>query len=331
METKYGFHLMDIDEFAKWLTECRINRIISLFQNHHTYLPDYSHFNGRNYFERLQSMKHYHMVNNGWSNIAQNLTTFPDGKIAVCRPLNDVPVGIKGQNSRGICIEHFGNFDAGKDQMNPIHAETIVALNALLCNKFSIPADTDHIVYHHWFDLNKGIRLDGKGVTKSCPGTAFFGGNSVEAANENFIPLVKTRLHEFQEGSAKDEAFQTPKPIGTGVVLASTLNLRKGPGTAFAVSSTLSAGAMISIFEQKNGWIKAGINNEWVYDKYVVRVIKARVMAGNLNVRTGPDKSFPKLTSLPLDTEVLVYQQADGWSKIDINDKWVSSAHLEFK
>ena len=331
METKYGFHLMDIAEFTEWLASQRINRIITLIQNHHTYLPDYSHFSGRNYFERLQSMKHYHMVNNGWSNIAQNLTTFPDGKVAVCRPLNDVPVGIKGHNSRGICIEHFGNFDAGKDQMNPIHAEIIVALNALLCNKFSIPADTDHLVYHHWYDLNKRTRLDGKGVTKSCPGTAFFGGNTVEAANEHFIPLVKKRLVEFQAEPANGDALPTQMPIGTGVVVASSLNLRKGPGTAFAVSSTLSAGSMVNIYEQKDRWIKVGINNEWVFDKYVVRVLKARVMASNLNVRTGPDISFPKLTSLPTNTEVLVYQQVDGWSKIDINDKWVYSAHLEFK
>lgn len=100
METKYGFHLMDIDEFEKWLVAQRVNRVIQLIQNHHTYLPDYSHFTGNNHFERLQSMKHYHMVNNGWSDIAQTLTTFPDGKIAVCRPLNQVPVGIKGHNSR---------------------------------------------------------------------------------------------------------------------------------------------------------------------------------------------------------------------------------------
>ncbi len=331
METKYGFHLMDIAEFAGWLNDQHINRIVTLIQNHHTYLPDYSHFNGRNHFERLQSMKHYHMVNNGWSNIAQSLTTFPDGKVAVCRPLNEVPVGIKGHNSPGVCIEHFGNFDAGKDQMNPAHAETIVALNALLCKKFSIPADTDHIVYHHWYDLNKGTRLNGKGVTKSCPGAAFFGGNTVEAANEHFIPLILKKINGIHPVPADDDALPDLKPIGFGIVLASSLNLRKGPGTAFLVSSTLSAGAMVNIFEQKDGWIKVGINNEWVSDRFVARVIKASVMAGSLNVRTGPDTSFPKLTSLPRDTEVLVYQQVDGWSKIDINDKWVSSAHLKFR
>lgn len=53
METKYGFHLMDIDEFEKWLVAQRVNRVIQLIQNHHTYLPDYSHFTGNNHFERL--------------------------------------------------------------------------------------------------------------------------------------------------------------------------------------------------------------------------------------------------------------------------------------
>ena len=117
METKFGFHLMDIDEFGNWLDAQQVSRVISLIQNHHTYLPDYTHFTGSNHFARLKSMKDYHMVNNGWSNIAQTLTTFPDGKVAVCRPLNEVPVGIKGHNSKGICIEHFGNFDKDKNQM----------------------------------------------------------------------------------------------------------------------------------------------------------------------------------------------------------------------
>ena len=331
METKYGFHLMDIDEFEEWLAAQHVNRVIRLIQNHHTYLPDYSHFTGSNHFPRLQSMKHYHMVNNGWSDIAQTLTTFPDGKIAVCRPLNQVPVGIKGHNSRGICIEHFGNFDAGKDQMSPAHAKTIVAVNAVLCKKFSLPVDTDHIVYHHWYDLNNEARLNGKGVTKSCPGTGFFGGNTVEAANEGFVPLVKQWRSANSGVVLAEDVSINAKPIGLGIVLASKLNVRKGPGTAFGTSSALSAGAMVNIFDQHDGWMKVSSDNEWVYDRYVTRVFRAQVTAGNLNVRTGPGGSFPKIGSLPKHTDVLVYEQQGNWAKIDINEKWVYASYLEFE
>ena len=329
METKYGFQLMDLDEFESWLTAQHVNRIITLIQNHHTYLPDYSHFTGNNHFERLLSMRHHHMVNNGWVDIAQNLTTFPDGKIAVCRPLNQVPAGIKGHNSRGICIEHFGNFDVGMDQMRPAHAKTIVAVNALLCKKFSLPVDTEYIVYHHWYDLNKGTRLNGKGATKSCPGTAFFGGNSVEAANEGFIPLIKNYRSAANDGYLPEIEGEPIKSLGLGIVTASTLNVRKGPGTSFGISSVIRSGAMVNIFEEQTGWIKISTNNGWISDRYIIRVTKAHVTANLLNARTGPGGTFPKIGSLQKHTEVLVYEQREGWGRIDINEKWVYARYLE--
>ena len=66
-------------------------------------------------------------------------------------------------------------------------------MNALLCEKFDLPINTDSIVYHHWWTA-AGKRTNGFGAAKSCPGTNFFGGNSVEACETNFIPLIKTAL-----------------------------------------------------------------------------------------------------------------------------------------
>ncbi len=330
METKHGFHLMEMVEFADWLNACQVNRVIQLIQNHHTYLPDYNHFNGRNHFDRLLSMKNYHMVNNGWSNIAQTFTTFPDGRIAVCRPLNEVPVGIKGHNSKAICIEHFGNFDAGKDVMSPEHAETIIQLNALLCLRFSLEANTSHIVYHHWFDLNNGLRLNGKGVTKSCPGTAFFGGNKVEDAEAGFIPLIKARIDALRGTSTGNTDISVQKIYKQGIVLAPSLNVRRGPGLGFAVSASLTAGSVVNIFEEQSGWYKISGGNDWVSGRYIAIVRKARVEASRLNIRSGPSGSFSSLGSLHRNDEVLVYESLGDWSRIDINEKWVASRFLRF-
>ncbi len=327
METKYGFTLMSVSEFDSWLKAQQVSRIIGLIQNHHTYLPDYTHFTGRNHFERLQSMKHYHMVSNGWSNIAQTFTTFPDGTIAACRPLNDVPVGIKGHNSRGICIEHFGNFDAGKDQMSAAHRDTIIKVNALLCRRFNLPVDTDHIVYHHWYDLNSGLRRDGLGVTKSCPGTAFFGGNKVADANAGFIPLIKESLSKMG-GSYDSSQTNEQAVIGNGIVTASSLYIRTGPGTDYNTAGSLSAGSLVDIYESKNGWLKIAKPNNWVAERHVIRVEKKKVKASSLYVRSGPGGGYSRLGALPKDTEVLVYENRNGWSRVDINEKWVSSAFL---
>lgn len=330
METKFGFQLMNIDEFGAWLNAQQVSRVISLIQNHHTYLPDYTHFTGRNHFERLRSMKEYHMVHNNWSNIAQTFTTFPDGMIAVCRSLNEVPVGIKGHNSKGICIEHFGNFDRDKDQMTPAHRNTIVKMNALLCKKFGLPADTVHIVYHHWYDLNTGQRRDGKGVTKSCPGTAFFGGNKVEDAEAGFIPLILAEMG----GEAQPRVMPGQGVVAqhdglmAGIVTASSLNVRKGAGAGFPVTAALSAGSTVNIYESVNGWLRISDNNEWVSERFVTKVRKSKVLANSLNIRSGPGASFSKLGSLVKGQEVMVYETRSGFCRIDINEKWVSAQYL---
>lgn len=87
-----GFILFDQVEFENWLFDQNINRRIIRIQNHHTWKPDYSNFTGDNHLKLLISMKNYHVNHNGWSDIAQNLTTFSDGTIALCRSPEETPV-----------------------------------------------------------------------------------------------------------------------------------------------------------------------------------------------------------------------------------------------
>jgi N-acetylmuramoyl-L-alanine amidase len=191
MQQQGKFILFTPSEFGQWLTGLKLVRKIKLVQNHHTWLPDYATFyKVKDHFKLLLSMERAH-IERGFAEIAQNLTTFPDGKVAVCRSLETMPAGIKGANQFGICIEHVGNFDVGKDAMTAAHRSTIIKVNSLLCKKFGLAPSTDTVVYHHWYDLTTGKRVkDGSPNTKTCPGTAFFGGNTIEACKKNFIPLL---------------------------------------------------------------------------------------------------------------------------------------------
>src|SRR5690606_36507308 len=105
-----------------------VTRKINKIQHHHTWAPSYRHFKGSNHFAILNGMKNHHVNKMKWRNIAQNLTTFPDGRIAISRPFNDEPEGSIGPiaNSGAIMIENLGNFDIGKDQMTQEHKEIIV-------------------------------------------------------------------------------------------------------------------------------------------------------------------------------------------------------------
>lgn len=184
------FTLLDLSEFQEWLSHFEKKRKITTIQQHHTFIPAYKHFDENNHFKLCESMERSH-IERKFDQIGQNITTFPDGTIMLCRDFNIQPAGIKGNNFGSICIEHVGNFDTGGDNINSIHKSTIIHLTKLLLVKFNITPNKSNLVYHHWFDLNTGERIEeeGKGSKKSCPGSNFFGGNTVEAYNTNFLKL----------------------------------------------------------------------------------------------------------------------------------------------
>ncbi len=182
---------MTADEFRPWLHEQVLERAISYLLIHHTWSPSYKDFNGANHGALQQGMKRYHTVDRGWDDIGQHFSIFPDGTIMTGRPLELIPACTRGANVGSICFENVGNFDVDGDVMTPQQAKAIVECSAWVCERFAIPVDRDHVLYHHWFDLNTARRTDGTGTTKSCPGTGFFGGNTVEAAEAGFFPLVQ--------------------------------------------------------------------------------------------------------------------------------------------
>lgn len=155
--------LMTKEEFRSWLFNNEFTRKISKMQQHHTWSPNYNHFNGSNHFSLLKGMENYHVNEMGWMNIAQNITTFPDGKVAVSRPFNMAPegsIGLAG-NTEGLAIENVGNFDIGYDVMAEQQKETIVYITALISLKFGLTPSIDSITYHHWWDMRTGIRVKG--------------------------------------------------------------------------------------------------------------------------------------------------------------------------
>lgn len=213
------FRIYSRAEFINYILHTNFSRSIKVIQNHHTWKPRYQYLSAQHdemYW--LESMRNTHIKERGWNDIGQNITTFPSGNIAICRPLNIIPAGIFGANTGAICIEHFGNFDEGGDQMTEAHKETIIDLNAILCIKFGLTPVPSQIVYHHWYttrgklfsddEINSGTVLQ-KRLQKTCPGTAFFHnpedgfkGNTIHAAVKNFYPAISTAIHTLQQKPA---------------------------------------------------------------------------------------------------------------------------------
>jgi hypothetical protein len=323
MDTKYGFTRFTLTEFEQWLSTISISRVVDKVQEHHTWSPRYAQFTGNNHFEMQKGMRDHHVGHNGWADIGQHLSIFPDGMIVTGRPMNNTPACIYGNNSRSVCIENVGDFDTGQDQMTDAQKEAIVKATAALVRRFNLaPVTTNNIVYHHWYDLNTGQRTNGTGVTKTCPGTAFFGGNTVADCRNNFLPLVEQAL------TGVPFSPPTATPI-YGVVVSDTLNVRVSSSASAALAATqgpLETGAIIRVFREENGWYKIANSKEyWVYGKWVKPVTQRTVNTDDSKGRAGPGTSFEILRSFMKGETVYVHETSGNWSRIALDDLWVNS------
>lgn len=274
------FRLFTFAEFNNYLLQTLFQRKITFIQNHHTWKPNYSHFNNSNHNTLLENMRHDHTVNRQWSDIGQNITIFPDGVIALCRALDIAPAGIKGANTGGICIENLGNFDEGGDIMTNAQKEAILKTNAALCVKFSLETLPLQVVYHHWYntkgkrflteDIDSGKVFNTK-LQKTCPGTNFFSahgfffkGNTVQSAITNFYPLITAEINRLQNVPVPAIQPQMRK------VTADMLNVRTGRSTEFKIVRKLNRGIQVQVFHTESGWTKISPNaEEWVSAQFL--------------------------------------------------------------
>ena len=150
--------------------------------------------------------------------------------------------------------------------MKPEQQAAVIGLTAALAKAFAVPLDTNHVLYHHWYDLDTGRRTDGTGNTKTCPGSAFFGGNRVADCQANFLPLVSARLGQLANVPA-------PKPVEAltgGEVTADSLNVRKGPSAKDGVLYSLACGVSVACYETKGSWWRIHPSKQqWVNAKYL--------------------------------------------------------------
>ena len=278
--TKYGFTKMTVNEFKSWIKQ-QGNYKYTGIQIHHTWKPDYSNFykaDGSHEDElvRQNNTKNYHVKTNGWADIAQHFTIFPNGVIVTGRKLsNTTAIGIKGWNSNKICIEIYGNFDKGCDKMTEGQKQAIVAVYGELCKKFNITPSTSTLRCHAWF-TSGGTFLGDYNSSKSaktCPGTNFMGfGNSKAAIQNNFIPLIQnyiktgnTEIMKEVDNFTACGVYRIKSPDGV-------LNIRKGPGSNYEKVGQVKNGEAYTItkINGKWGYLKSGAG--WIHLDYTEKV-----------------------------------------------------------
>lgn len=200
------FKSFNKDTFKEYIDSLKVSRQIKLVQLHHTYSPGYKQFTGNNHEKLQESMRSYHINTNGWADIGQHFTIFPDGVIMTGRNINTAPAGIYGANTGAICIECLGNFDKGGDNMASSQQDAIIAAVKALLDKFCLNASAD-VTYHAWWTSggkSLGTYKEGKSA-KTCPGTNFFGGNTKEAYKNNLMTLIES--YESEKALQKIESI----------------------------------------------------------------------------------------------------------------------------
>lgn len=280
MKQSNGFTLIEkISEIKTYLAGQKVNRKINKIQIHHMSSPSYSTWEKTDkkifsepHFGRTNSLNSYGKSTWGSRDdkghyIAQHFNVFPDGQITSGRSLNSTPIGIKGWNTGAICIEIYGNFDKGKDQMNEAQKQAVVALVAELCDRFDIKPSEDTIRYHAWFTAGGsylGGYIPGRS-TKTCPGTGFFGGNTMKAFKENFLPAIKNYGKVPTQEVINVNSYMVK-------VTANTLNVRKGPGTSYAITTQVKKNQVYTIVETQGKWGKLKSGAGWIHLGYTSKV-----------------------------------------------------------
>lgn len=279
MKTQNGFTLFEnTSEIGPWLKKQKVTRTVNKLQVHHMGLPSYSTWEKTDkkvfsnpYFGRTESLDSY--GKNTWNSksangkyIAQHFNVFPDGKITTGRSLNSNPIGITGWNTGAICVEIYGNFDKGNDTMTEAQKKAVIALYGELCKRFDITPSASTIRYHAWFTSGGTYLGDYKAgqSRKTCPGTAFFGGNTMSAFKKNFLPAIKNYING--EETEKEESTTFKKYIAR--VTSTNLNCRKGAGMSHDVVQQIHKGDVFTVVQEQGNWVKSA-SGYWVSKSYI--------------------------------------------------------------
>ena len=120
--------------------------------------------------------------------------------------------------------------------------------------------------------------------------------------------------------------------LGYGVVDLKELNVRSGPSTDHAKVGEVFQGVRYAYYEEADGWVR--INGGWVSTSYFYvegttaeDATSGTVTTDDLNVRSGPDTTFQRLTSYMKDDPIQILAVVNGWGYTEKG--WISMMYVQ--
>lgn len=198
-----------------------------------------------------------------------------------------------------------------------------VATNKLVDAEIVAPDDTDRQV----------IDVDDDTVIGTQEGVAYItatytfvdSNNSTKTYDASSMKITVTA--EAQDDDEEEDSTRY-------MVTASTLNVRKGPGTSYAKADyQLDNGEIVNVVSVANGWAQLEDGN-YVSAQYLIALNEEDgegtvmyVTCRTLNVRTGPSTSYAKAGTLSRGTAVNVVSISNNWAKLS-DGTYVSALYL---
>ena len=90
----------------------------------------------------VESIANYHVRHNGWAGIGYHSAIKPNGDILLLNSLHTISYHTRGQNTKGISIVLWGNYN--KDKVSDKMLESVKLITESLCNILPIKAIKAH-------------------------------------------------------------------------------------------------------------------------------------------------------------------------------------------
>lgn len=145
---------------------------------------------------------------------------------------------------------------------------------------------------------------------------------SAEEAPAQEPSVEDTPAEEAPAETGGVSATSSDSMVGVSVVVtADSLNVRSGPGTEYGRIGSLKKGTELTILEDHGDWYKVttGKMSGYVSASFVSTEAvtqQAIVLAGPLNVRSGPGTGYSRVGTLKLGATVEVLGSSNGWYQI---------------
>lgn len=129
--------------------------------------------------------------------------------------------------------------------------ENAVKLIKYLMQKYNI--DINHVIMHH------------EVTGKLCPQPCCLNENRLKYWNE-----FKAKLYGGNQAQTTPVQTKNPEPAAAYLVVidTDTLNVRKGPGTKYPITTQVKRGSIYTIVEEQNGWGRLKSGAGWIALRY---------------------------------------------------------------